>query len=84
MSGKGKPTMAKNQGMALAVVALGLYIIGGILTFIGLYLIIFMHGSDVMGWGEGRSLGYLFLCVGLSLSIMGVLFMRIFRNRGLS
>ncbi len=76
--------MAKNQGIALAVVAMGLYIVGGILTFIGLYLIILMHGSDVLGWGEGRSLGYLFFCVGISLSIMGVLFMRIFRNRGLS
>lgn len=76
--------MAKNSGIALAVVAMGLYIFGGVLTFIGLYLIVFMHGSDLFGWGEGRSLGYLFLCVGLSLSIIGVLFMRIFRNRGLS
>jgi len=76
--------MAKKQGAALAVVALGLYIFGGILTFVGLYLIVFMHGNDVMGWGEGRSLGYLFFCAGLGLSVMGVLFMRIFRNRGFS
>ena len=76
--------MAKDKGIALAVVAMGLYIFGGVLTFIGLYLIIFMHGNDVLGWGEGRSLGYLFFCVGLCISIMGVLFMRIFRNRGLS
>ncbi|ABB32203.1 hypothetical protein GeomeDRAFT_0489 [Geobacter metallireducens RCH3] len=76
--------MAKNQGLALGIAAMALYIIGGILTFIGLYLIVFMHGSDVLGWGEGRSLGYLFFCVGISLSVMGVLFMRIFRNRGLS
>lgn len=74
----------KDMGIVLAVVAMGLYIIGGILTFFGLYLIAFMHGSDFLGWGEGRSLGYLFLCVGLGLSIIGVLFMRIFRNRGLS
>ncbi|GLI39203.1 hypothetical protein KI811_03885 [Geobacter hydrogenophilus] len=76
--------MAKNQGLALGIAAMALYIIGGILTFIGLYLIVFMPGSDVLGWGEGRSLGYLFFCVGISLSVMGVLFMRIFRNRGLS
>ena len=76
--------MANNKGVALAVVAMGLYLFGGVLTFIGLYLIIFMHGSDFFGWGEGRSLGYLFFCVGLCTSIMGVLFMRIFRNRGLS
>jgi hypothetical protein len=43
-----------------------------------------MTGQDLLGWGDGRSIGYLFLCVGLSLSIIGVLFMRIFRNRGFS
>jgi hypothetical protein len=74
--------MAKKQGMALGVVALVLYIIGGISTFFGLYLIAMMDGRDFLGWGDGRSLGYVFLCAGLSLSIMGVLFMRIFRNRG--
>lgn len=76
--------MAKNQGIALAVVALALYLIGGILTFAALYLIVFTSGRDLWGWGDGRSIGYLFLCVGLSLSIMGVLFMRLFRNRGLA
>ena len=76
--------MARNQGIALAVVAMGLYVIGGVLTFGGLYLIGFMNGHDLWGWGDGRSIGYLFLCVGLSLSIIGVLFMRIFRNRGLA
>ncbi|RNC69603.1 MAG: hypothetical protein ED859_07285 [Desulfuromonadales bacterium] len=76
--------MAKDKGIALAVVAMGLYIVGGVLTFGGLYLIGFMAGSDLLGWGDGRSIGYLFLCVGLSLSILGVMLMRIFRNRGLS
>ena len=74
--------MAGKPGMALAVVALALYIIGGIGTFAGLGLIGFMNGQNLLGWGDGRSIGYLFLCVGLSLSIMGVLLMRIFRNRG--
>lgn len=76
--------MVKKQGIALAVVAMGLYLIGGILTFAGLYMIGFTSGQDLWGWGDGRSVGYLFLCVGLSLSVMGVLFMRIFRNRGLA
>ena len=76
--------MAKQQGIALAVVAFGVYIIGGVATFGGLGLIAFMHGQDLWGWGEGRSIGYLFLCVGLSLSILGVLLMRIFRNRGMT
>ncbi len=73
--------MAGKRGVALAVVALALYIIGGVGTFAGLGLIVFMYGRDLWGWGDGRSIGYLFLCVGLSLSIMGVLLMRIFRNR---
>lgn len=76
--------MAKKHGIALGVAALVLYIAGGIGTFSGLGLICFMNGRDLWGWGDGRSIGYLFLCVGLSLSIMGVLFMRIFRNRGIA
>ena len=76
--------MAKKQGIALAVVAFGTYIFGGIAAFGGLGLIAFMRGRDLCGWGDGRSIGYLFLCVGLSLSILGVLLMRIFRNRGMA
>lgn len=76
--------MVKDKGIALAVVAMGLYVLGGLLTFAGLYLIGFMDGRDFLGWGDGRTLGYLFFCVGISLSILGVLLMRIFRNRGLS
>lgn len=76
--------MARKNGIALAVVAMAIYLIGGILTFTALYLIVFTSGRDVWGWGDGRSIGYLFLCVGLSLSVIGVLFMRIFRNRGLA
>jgi len=47
-------------------------------------LIFLMKNKDLFGWGEGRSIGYLSLCVGLCLSILGVLLMRVFRNRGLS
>lgn len=75
--------MAKKPGIALAVVALVIYIIGGLSTFGGLGLILFMRGKDLLGWGDGSSIGYLFLCVGLSFSILGILFMRIFKNRGL-
>ncbi len=75
--------MAKKQGIGLAIIAFAVYIIGGIGTFGGLALIFFMKNKDLMGWGEGRSIGYLFLCVGLCLSIMGVILMRVFRNRGL-
>ncbi len=74
----------KKQGVGLAMVAFGLYISGGLGTFGGIYLIGFMSSQDVLGLGTGRGLGYLCLCVGLCLSILGVLLMRIFRNRGFS
>lgn len=76
--------MAKKQGIGLAVVAFAIYIIGGIGTFGGVALVIMMKGRDLWGWGDGRSIGYLLLCSGTALSIIGVLFMRIFRNRGLA
>ena len=63
------------------LVALATYLIGGLLTFGGVALILFMRGKDFFGLGEGHTLGYLFVCVGLILSILGVLIMRITRNR---
>lgn len=75
--------MPIKQGIGLAVSALAVFIVGGIGCFGGLGLILLMQGRDLFGWGEGRAIGYLLLCVGLGLSILGVLLMRIFRNRGL-
>ena len=57
------------------------YIVGGFMTFSGVILILFMKGKDLWGLGEGHTLGYLFVCVGLVLSILGVFIMRIVRNR---
>ena len=76
--------MANKQGIGLAVIAFAVYIIGGLGTFGGVALIYFMKNKDLLGWGEGRSIGYLFLCLGLCLSVLGVLLMRVFRNRGLT
>jgi len=81
--GKWSRFMAKHQGIGLAVVAFVIYILGGVGTFGGLALIGFMKGKDLFGWGDGRSIGYVFLCIGLILSVLGVLLMRIFRNRDL-
>lgn len=73
--------MAKTKGMAGAVFALSTFIIGGLMTFTGLGLIAFMKYKDLMGLGEGRSIGILLVCVGLIASILGVIVMRIVNNR---
>jgi hypothetical protein len=73
-----------NGNMGLAFTALSVYVIGGMATFAGLGLLLFMRERNLFGWGNGHSLGYLFVCVGLVLSIAGVLVMRILRNRNLS
>ena len=75
--------MANKQGMALGVTALVIYVVGGLSTFAGIGMAAFLKGWNLFGFGDGRSIGWLFLCVGLCLSILGVIFMRIFRNRGL-
>jgi hypothetical protein len=73
--------MTKGRGSKLAIIALVIYVIGGVATFGGLGLVVLMKGRDLLGMGDGRGIGLVFLCVGLCLSIFGVLLMRIFRNR---
>lgn len=73
--------MPQKNGITLAVVAFAVYLLGGLGCFGGIALILLMKGQDLWGWGDGRSIGYLFLSVGAVLSILGVLLMRIFRNR---
>lgn len=71
----------KDKELVLSIVAIGVYIVGGLGTFVGVGLILLMKGKDLWGWGEGHAIGYLLVCVGLSLTILGVLIMRILRNR---
>jgi hypothetical protein len=73
--------MERTHGTGLVSAALAIYILGGAGTFAGLFLIVFMSGGNLGGWGEARSIGYLLFCVGLCCSIVGVLLMRLFRNR---
>lgn len=73
-----------NGSVGVAFAALSVYVIGGIATFAGIGMLFFMRERDLWGWGNGHSLGYFFVCVGLALSIAGVLVMRILRNRGLN
>ena len=71
----------KDKDLLFSLLAIGVYIVGGIATFSGIGLILLMKGKDLWGWGEGHTIGYLLVCVGLILSILGVLIMRILRNR---
>jgi hypothetical protein len=73
--------MKIQKDLIWGVTAMGIYVVGGIVTFSAIAMVGLLSGKDVAGWGDGRSLGYLMLCLGFFLSIMGVLLMRIFRNR---
>jgi len=73
-----------DRGLMLGVTSLALYILGGISTFAGLGMIVALKGKDLIGLGDGSTMGYLFVCVGLCVSITGVLLMRILRNRRLA
>lgn len=69
------------RDLIFSVLAISVYILGGLATFAGVGLILLMKGKDLWGLGDGHTLGYLFVCVGLVLTILGVLVMRILRNR---
>ena len=69
------------KGNLLGIAALVIYILGGIGCFGGIALIVFMRGHNLWGWGNAHTIGYLFLCAGACLSVLGVLLMRVFRNR---
>lgn len=73
--------MQKKTGYALIYASLVLYILGGIGIFSGVALMVLMKGKSYGDWGRMDSFGYVLLFVGLSLTILGVLFMRIIRNR---
>lgn len=61
--------------------ALFIYITGGLAAMAGLVFIGILGNQNLWGWGEARSLGYLAFGVGIFFSILGVLLMRILRNR---
>lgn len=75
--------MTINTDIKLGVFAMLLYVVGGLGTFSGIAMMTVWKSQNLWGWGSGHSLGMLFICVGVCLSIIGVMMMRIFRNRGL-
>ena len=71
----------KWRSWLLAGSALAVYLLGGIGVMAGLILIGVVGDRDLWGWGSASSIGYLFFGTGLCLTILGVLVMRIMRNR---
>ena len=69
------------RGWILAGLALLVYVLGGLGIMCGLAMIGMLGSQELWGWGEARSVGYLFFGVGIGLSVLGVLVMRIMRNR---
>jgi hypothetical protein len=72
------------KGWAWGGLSLILYVIGGLLIMAGLIMIGILGTQDLWGWGEARGMGYMAFGIGIVLSILGVLLMRILRNRGLA
>ena len=70
-----------DKEIVFSIIAITVYVIGGISTFTGVVFIFLLKSKDLWGWGSADSMGYLLVCVGLILSILGVLVMRILRNR---
>jgi hypothetical protein len=73
--------MQKDISLLLSIIAFALYILGGISIFGGLFMVLVLKSKDLFGLGTAETLGYLVLCVGGSLSVAGVLMLRIIRNR---
>lgn len=73
--------MQKKTGYALIYASLVLYILGGFGIFSGVALMVLMKGRSYGDWGRMDSFGYLLLFTGLGLTILGVFFMRVIRNR---
>lgn len=55
----------KRFAVSVGVLGLVLNLLGGISALFGVYLIVVKAGVDMFGWGDARTFGYLFFCVGL-------------------
>jgi hypothetical protein len=70
-----------DKNLFCSIMALALYIGGGLATFGGVVLLLLTKGKDLWGVAEGHTLGYLLVLSGLILSISGVIIMKILRSR---
>ena len=71
----------QSRGLVLAGLAFAVYLVGGVGVMAGIVLIGIVGERDFWGWGQANSIGYLFFGTGLGLTILGVLVMRVMRNR---
>lgn len=71
----------QDKELIWSITAIAVYLLGGVATFAGVGLILLMKGRNLWGLGDGYTFGYLLVCIGLVLTILGVLVMRILRNR---
>ena len=78
---QGQKMAQKKTGLLAVGFALTVYIVGGLSVMVGLGFIGMLGSRDLWGWGEASSIGYLLFAVGIIMSILGVLIMRIMRNR---
>lgn len=72
------------RGWVFAGMALSLYVVGGLLIMAGLVMIGILGAQDLWGMGEARGMGYMAFGIGIVLSVLGVIIMRIMRNRGVA
>ncbi len=73
--------MQKDRSLILSIIAFIFYIAGGLGIFGGLFMVLVLKSKDLFGLGTAETLGYLMLSIGGSLSVAGVLMLRIIRNR---
>lgn len=71
----------KKYAVSFGIIGLILNILGGASTLWGVYLIAFKSGVEMFGWGDAKTFGYLFFCVGLCCVFAGVLLARYARSR---
>ncbi|MBN2645705.1 MAG: hypothetical protein JXR59_09565 [Desulfuromonadaceae bacterium] len=67
--------------MSVGVLALVFNLLGGVSALFGIYLVSFKAGVEMFGWGDARTFGYLFLCVGLCFVFAGILIASALRQR---
>lgn len=71
----------KKYAVSFGIIGLVLNALGGAATLWGVYLIAFQSGVEMFGWGDAKTFGYLFFCVGLCFVFAGVLLARYARSR---